>query len=518
MKILQRLFFLYLITINWYCSTSLNLNDVQQTISPVIMEKYISYLASDELMGRDTPSPYLDSAAAYIAREFESFGLQPVNGSWFQTINVGYVSLGEKNHLKLIIAGKEKNFSIKNDFIPYQNTGNITVEGDLIFCGYGISVPESGYDDYKDTDVAGKIVLLLRHIPRENDSAAIFNATEFAKYSSIDYKTSTAVNRGAVGVIVVNDPLNHASMRPVGYPWPSLSKVIPKDILPLTLIKNVDVPVVNAGEEFVNYVFGNVENLKNIQKKIDEEITGYSMELPGMRVSLGTTIIIKEAPADNVIGFLEGTDPELKNEILVVGAHYDHVGYKKNTPAGEDSIYNGADDNASGTAGVMAIARAFSKLEQKPKRSVLFITFAGEERGLFGSRHYVDNPLFPLENTVAMLNLDMIGRNESNRLYVNAHSVSPQLKEINAEENEEVGMELLYNDSYSSGGSDHASFIDKGIAALFYHSGLHSDYHKPSDEADRIDFTKAARISQLAFRTAFRIANESTRYKVLSKN
>jgi hypothetical protein len=515
MKFRLALLFVF-VSLSWYCGQSVNLHETQQLISPELMEEYISFLASDDFLGRNTPGPHLDSAGAYIAREFESFGLSPVNGSWYQQIPLGFVSLGDKNHLILYREGREKNFVIKDDFVPYEITGNKATEGDLIFCGYGIEAPEYGYNDYRNADVNGRVVLLLRHEPGERDTASPFDGIKLSDYSDIEYKVKTAVEKGAVGVIIVNDPLNHSSMKAVGFPWPSLSNIIPADALPLTILKDEfnDIPVVNAGEEFVNYVFGSVQNLKDLQKKIDDEMKGSSMEFPGVRVSIKTTTTVRETPANNIVALLEGSDPSLKNEILVIGAHYDHVGYKKNVPAGEDSIYNGADDNASGTAGVMAIARAFAQLEIKPKRSILFIAFAGEEKGLFGSRYYVNSPLYPLENTVAMLNLDMIGRNEPNSVYINAHEHSPELKKKNEDANSDVGLTLHYKSDYSVSGSDHAPFLKKGIPALFYHSGTHPDYHKVTDEASRIDFIKASRISQLAFLTAFRIAEDNARYTI----
>lgn len=507
-----------LLIIGWNCS-SFDLTDPQKSISPALMEEYISYLASDDLKGRNTPGEDLDSAAVYIAGRFESFGLQKVNDSYLQKVDLGYVSLGEKNHLSLMKNGEEIIFNIKDGYIPFEITGNRSAQGKLVFCGYGISAPDLNYDDYSGIDVSGKIVLLFKHVPREKDSSSMSKRTGYNEYSNLGYKVKNAVQRGASGVLIVNDPLNHLVLRPVGFPWPSLYKNIPKDALPLTIIaeKYNNVPVVQVGEKFIKDVFGSIENLKDLQSEIDSENKGFSKEYDSLIVSIGTSTIIKKAPAYNVIGFLEGSDPQLKNEVLVIGAHYDHVGIKKDTEAGMDSIANGADDNASGTAGVMAIAKAFSEMPSRPKRSILFITFSGEEKGLFGSKFYLDNPLFPLDKTVAMLNLDMIGRNDPDSLYIIGYSWSPDLKEITSKENEELGFKLIYDNDNYLGGSDHAPFIKDGIAALFYHSGLHKDYHKVTDEAKLIDFTKAARVSQLAFRVAFRIANESRKYKVTEK-
>jgi hypothetical protein len=512
------LFSLVLI-LNLHCSGSFDVGKSQQVISPELIKEYITFLASDELQGRNTPSPELDSASVYIARQFESMGLEKVNGSYFQKIDLGFISLGEKNHLMLIGNGEKTNFSIKDDFVPYENTGNASAEGELVFCGYGIEAPEYDYNDYRDADVRGKIVLILKHEPRENDTSSIFEGTSLTDYSSLETKVNIAVDKGAAAVLVVTDPLNHISLKPVGFPWPSLSKLIPKDALPLSLLQySHNIPVIQVGESFIKHIFGSVDSLKELQKRIDEEMRGYSSEFADIKVSAGTSTSVRVTPANNVLAFLEGSDPEQKNEILIIGAHYDHSGITRNAAAGQDSILNGADDNASGTAGMMAIAKAFSRLDQRPKRSVLFIAFAGEERGLLGSRYYIRNPKFPLENTVAMLNLDMIGRNDPGKVSIVAHSRSPELKQINEEENSVVGLELIYETPEKFiGGSDHASFIKSGISALFYFSGIHKDYHKVTDETDLINFSKASQISQLAFRTAFRIANDTRRYKVLNK-
>jgi Zn-dependent M28 family amino/carboxypeptidase len=218
-----------------------------------------------------------------------------------------------------------------------------------------------------------------------------------------------------------------------------------------------------------------------------------------------------------VIAWLEGSDPGLKNEVLVIGAHYDHVGSMSIHKADTDYIYNGADDNASGTSGVLAVAKAFGSMSENPKRSVLFMAFAGEEKGLLGSASYVRKPLWPLEQTVAMLNLDMISRNSIDSVELVGARLSPGLVKIVRKANREEGMVLTESTSpYLDGGSDHASFFRKGIPALFFFAGFHSDYHEVTDNPDRINAEKAARISRLAFLSAWQIANEKKHYKIVS--
>lgn len=493
-------------------STGTPVKDSINVITPELMNKHISFLASDSLKGRKTPGRDLDKAASYIAEEFKHCGLSPVNGSYFQTVHLGIVDLGKDNRLSIKKYGKEQSFSIKTEFTPFEMTGNKEVSSSVIFAGYGITAPELNYDDYKNLNVNGEIVLLLRHAPHENDTASQFSSPKALEYSQVSYKVQNAIKHGAKGVIIVTDPLNHMLLSPRGFPWPSLSAFIPKDALPVSLLSQEadKVPVVQAGKEVIALLFGSVDKLKELQEKIDRELVPSSFKIEGTSVSLKTSTEITETPANNVAGFMEGSDPSLKNEVVIIGAHYDHVGFKKDHKPGEDYIYNGADDNASGTSGVMALAKAFSSLKTRPKRSILFITFAGEELGLLGSRAYTEAPLFPLEKTAAMLNMDMIGRNDPDSLYIIGSSVCPQLSQINKEENEKIGFKLGYNMEKYLGSSDQEPFIKKGVPAIFYHTGETKDYHHVSDEISTINMEKAARISRLVFLTALRIAEENS--------
>lgn len=498
----------------------LGLNSPSYTdiITPALTKEYITFLASDSLKGRNTPSPELDSAAAYIASEFARWGIKPVNGSYLQKVNLGIVNLGSENHLKLKYNGKDLSFKIKTEFTPFEMTANKEVNAPLVFAGYGITAPEYNYDDYEGLDVKGKIVFILRHEPGEEDSSSIFDGTTLTEYSETNSKIDNAIEHGAAGVLLCTDPLHHNLLTPRGFPWPSLSRIIPKDALPLSLMakESEKIPVVQVGEEFVKAVFGSVDSLKKLQSSIDKNVKPMSFNIQGSLVSVKTSTEIRETPAYNVAGLAEGSDPVLKNEIVVIGAHYDHVGYKKDFKEGEDYIYNGADDNASGTGAMMSVAAAFGSLEQKPRRSVLFIAFAGEEKGLLGSIGYITNPLFPLNKTVAMLNLDMVGRNHPDSLYIIAGSRSPELSAINSEENEKIGFTLIQTNRFLAQ-SDHASFLKKNIPVLFYNTGEEGEYHKVTDHSDLIDFEKAARVSKLVFLTALRVANDNKYYKVTSR-
>jgi hypothetical protein len=471
----------------------------------------MAYLASDQLMGRNTPSPQLDTAAAYIARKFARAGLRPLGGSHLQQVKLNVVALGEKNGLRIRTGGKQASYEIKKDFVPFEMTASGEVRASLVFAGYGITAPEYSYDDYAGVDVRGKIVLVLRHEPGEDDTASIFKGRTLTSHANVDTKVRVAKEHGAVGVLVVNDPLNHTLLTPRGFPWPSLSKTIPHDALPITLgaDESSKIPVVQVGESVIAQLFGSVDSLRAVQAAIDGAVTPRSFSLQGTEVWIQTSTRIKEMPANNVVGFLEGSDPLLKNQLVVVGAHYDHVGYVKGRPAGEDSIYNGADDNASGTVALLGVAYGLGALRDRPRRSILLIAFAGEEKGLFGSEYYARNPLVPLDSTVAMLNMDMVGRNSIDSLQLIGGASAPDLMRISVEENARVGF-LLEDARLSFGGSDHMSFTKRKVPSLFYHSGLHPEYHKVTDEAQLINDEKVARTARLVFLVALRVASEPT--------
>lgn len=476
------------------------------------------YLASDSLKGRNTPSPELDSAASYIARAFARDGLQPVGGSYAQQFNISIVSLGEPNTLTLVRDGKEIRYELKTDFTPFEMTASRTVTGALVFAGYGITAPEYGYDDYAGVDVKGKVVLVLRHEPGEEDSASVFLGKAATDYSNIARKVQMARDHGASALLVMTDPLNHTSLAPRGFPWPSLLRTIPKDALPVTLgvDEEMKIPVAHVGEKFMEAVFGGVDALRDAQAGIDRDMKPHSYVVVGAEVRLQTTTSIVSTATRNVVGYLEGSDPLLKRQLVVVGAHYDHVGYMKQHAEGEDYIFNGADDNASGTVALLGVAAGLGALPERPRRSILLIAFAGEEKGLFGSEYYARQPLFPLDSTVAMLNMDMVGRNGRDSLYLIGTGASPDLGKIAREANGRVGFALT-DEVLTSGGSDHMSFQKRKVPSLFFHSELHPDYHKVSDSPDKIDMVKLANVARLVFLTTVRLANESRRYQYIPK-
>lgn len=488
-----------------------------EAIRATDIRQHINFLASDSLKGRDTPSPGLERAGEYIAAEFKRLGLKPLQGSYFNNFNLSIIRLGEKNTLTVTTGDREVAYTIKQDFMPFDMTASKLVTAPLVFAGYGITAPEYSYDDYAGLDVKGKIVLALRHEPGEKDPTSPFAGEKETTHSQVSTKVQNAIEHGAAGLLIITDPANHRSLTPRGFPWPSLYSGIPDDALPLTLAlaEKEKIPVVQVGETVIQQIVGSVDTLKSWQREIDRTHQPQSKVWANVQVKLQTTTETALRPTRNVVGLIEGTDPKLKNELVIIGAHYDHVGYKKQHDEGEDYIFNGADDNASGTCAVLAIAKAFSASKKKPQRSVLLMTFAGEEKGLFGSRAYVEQPLWALDNTVAMLNLDMVGRNAPDSVSVGGVTRSPDLIKINEEENQSVGFKLDYSVEQFHNRSDQYNFARKKVPFLFYFTGEHPDYHQVSDNPEKINENKIARIATLAFRVAWRVANSDARYQLV---
>jgi len=480
------------------------------SITSAEMYAHVAFLAADDMKGRDTPSPELLRAAHYIAEEFASYGLSPVgpNGGYLIPFRMERVALSSPNALVVVEPSGEREFALKEDFVPIYISASRQVEAPVVFAGYGITAPEFGYDDHRDLDASGKFVLIMSQEPQEKDSTSIFDGAKDTEYCKVLTKAQVAIDHGAVGLLLVRNPLNSRFRRPPNV-WPELMNRPPANVKPpLTLAGGQEGRLVAAyvGRDLAEYLLaGSGKTLAEWQALIDEKCQPHSFVIADKRVRLQVTLSAQTDSAYNVAGYLPGADPVLKDELVVVGAHYDHVG------APGDTVYNGADDNASGTAGVLEIAEAFATCGERPRRSVLFLAFAGEEKGLFGSRFYADHPLFPLEKTIAMLNLDMIGRNDSNMVAVIGSKTSATLTHINQQANALVGMELSYEWDRYFRQSDHYSFYRKHIPVLFFNTGDHPDLHRPTDDVDKINPHKMARIGQLVFATAWLVANEQER-------
>ncbi len=448
-------------------------------LSPARYRDHVKYLASEKLKGRGNDLPELQEAARYVAKQFQSCGLQPVNRNWFQkfTATVGSTS-GPANRL----AG----FTVGKDFQPLGISDSGPFSAPLVFAGYGITAEDYRYDDYAGLDVKGKAVLVLRHEPQENDEKSVFAGKQMTRHADIIQKALNARSHGAVAMILVNDPLNHADDNDPFVPLDALMGPEKLGILTLQVKRAVaDQWLKTSGQ-----------SLEQLQTAIDKDLSNRSIALHAA-VEGQTDITRRTRELENVAGVMPGRDPKLKDQFIVIGAHYDHLGLGgKNSlaPSQTGSIHYGADDNASGTAGVIELACAMKG--SRPARTILFLAFSGEEMGLLGSAHYTKAPLFPLEQTVAMINLDMIGRPKDKKIYVGGVGTAQELKPWLEEVNKNVGMKLEYSNS-GYGASDHTSFNSRQIPVLFFFSGLHGDYHKPSDTWEKIDAESATQVLAL---------------------
>ena len=457
-------------------------------IDPNVYLNEIKFLASKEMRGRGDGSPELEKAAAYIARDFREFGLQPVNGSGFYQdfpITLGG-KLGPANSLRFKDQGHTVRLQLTQDYTPFQFSSATTLDAPVVFAGYGITAPEYHYDDYAGLDVKGKLVLILRHEPQEFDEHSIFAGLEFTQHAAFIAKAVNAKMHGAAGVLLVNDVANH-----------------PKDADDLRKFGEDDGPP-DAGIAFLQVKEARVDgwfaeagkNLNAIETGIDRDLKPESFAFPdSLRVEAKVDIARDVKTVHNVAGYLPGSDAAA-GEYVIIGAHYDHLGLGERfsmAPSQAGTVHPGADDNASGTAGVIELARWFTH-QPKQKRGILFLCFAGEEWGLLGSEYYVAHPDLPLGHAVAMINMDMIGRVRNAKLYIGGAATGTTFREILNRITPRYGMNIDYSETSGYGSSDHSSFTAGGVPVLFFFSGLHADYHKPSDTWDKIDAPDAVKV------------------------
>ncbi len=462
----------------------------------------VTYLARDEMKGRGDGSPELDQAADYIASQFRTFGLKAAGDdhTYFQNFELTTgANFGSKNQLQL----SGENLRINEDFVPIAFSNTAEFEGPVVFAGYGITAAELHYDDYQGINANAKVVVILRHEPQELDPASPFNGTNFTVHASFINKAINARQHGAKGIVFITDPNNHVSEADtVG------------EATRIEESTDFGISAVQARRGPVMKLFKDAgRDLAAVQKKIDANLEPQSFELPAVRIRIATEVNRTRKTVRNVVGMLPGSDPAVQNEVVVAGAHYDHLGLGDRdslAPSQIGQIHHGADDNASGTSGVLELARLAAKNKQAFKRSIVFMTFAGEELGLLGSSYFVNHPTIPLENITAMINMDMIGRLTNDRLFVGGVGTSPGFKSWVEDFNKSVGLKLDYSES-GFGASDHTSFNAKKIPVLFIFSGLHADYHKPSDTYDKINAQGAVKVLSLVYPMLAKVANEPER-------
>ena len=479
-------------------------------IAPEALLAHIRFLASDDLQGRSNGSAGLEQAADYIAEQFAAAGLRPggPNGEWFQPFELtAGLTIGDGNSLVVRTGTRSVSLSLGETYYPLAASptdGTSSTQMDLkdvpvVFAGYGISAPDLDYDDYAGLDVAGKVVLIFSHEPQENQRGSRLNGARPLRATTLNSKASAARSRGALALLVVSDPSHRVDQANYG------TFAIHADA------EDHRIPVLRIRRERVAPLL-QTWDLDGAAAIIDRDLIPQSRVLAGTTIDYAQRLSLNRRTVRNVVGVLDGSDSQRDQEAVVLGAHYDHVGLGgrfSSAPDRAGEIHNGADDNASGIAALIEIARSAATDRSRFPRSLVVVAFAGEERGLLGSRHYTNAPAMPLDDTVTMLNLDMIGRSLG-RVELGGMDSAPTLQtDIDAAAR--IADIDVRRGGPGAGRSDDSSFIDKRIPALHFFTGFHDDYHRPSDDWDRIDVDGTARVATLALELAARIAARQDR-------
>ncbi|MGE0881989.1 MAG: M28 family peptidase [Blastocatellales bacterium] len=496
-------------------------------ITAAQLKDYLYFVASDEMEGRATPSRGLDLTAKFIALNLSRWGLTPMgtDGTFLQRINLTSRSvIPEKSEAK--VAGQS--FKMGEDFIARPFPGKAS--GKVVFVGHGYMIKAKNINPYRGIDVKDKILLVAEGFPKG------INFQDFRGKEEEDFARpeTYAMKHGAKGIIFIpsSSTLNFWEQGLKSSTTPSRPT--------LEDPHRKYVPMITASAKMSGAILqGEKVDYETLKKMIGDGNPGESFDLsPAKEVSLNIGAKVDTVTTQNVVAVIEGTDPVLKKEYVAVGAHYDHVGNSPQTgcrPLNGDSICNGADDDGSGTVAVLAMAEALAK-GTRPKRSVLFVWHAGEERGLWGSEYINDNPPVPLNQIIAQLNIDMIGRSKKygdtdrrnanltgpNEIYViGSKMMSSYLSEVSEQVNNSY-LKLSFNYKYDAPNdperlfyrSDHFNYAKKGIPIIFYFDGVHEDYHQASDHPDKIDYQKMEKVTRTVFATMWKLANSPNRPRV----
>ncbi|MDZ4744692.1 MAG: M20/M25/M40 family metallo-hydrolase [bacterium] len=474
-------------------------DEALSSFDPTLARKHLDFLASDAMRGRNTPSPELNKAAEYISDRFDDADVESVNGIRLHEYTLLLRDLKLPTTLTFFRGKDTLRCAPRADFVPFEYTGENTInDARVVAVGFGITAPEYNYDDYKGLNVEGAVVLVIRGEPSVKDSAKGFRGKAMTRHASPHEKIQNAKTHGAIAVLIVDSPSWARTLSVKGHQWPALFPEIASST-PSVSMKSIlrNEPVLHVGPTIVSWLFDSLAGFTNYALRIDSTLETNSHEFTGVTASCHIALRTDSARVSNVVGMVRGS--EFPDEYVVVGAHYDHIGVEYDSKK-TDSIYNGADDNASGVAGLLMVADALAKSEKKPKRSVLFIAFSGEERGLYGSAAYVERPLLPLDKCVAMINMDMIGRCENNKLSIGGSTRCPDLASLNETENAKSvrPLKLAYDIEQYFFRSDQANFAKHKIPVIFYFTGEHTDYHQLGDEIHKINFTGLTDIARIA--------------------
>jgi peptidase M28-like protein len=500
-----------------------------ETIAAAQLKDYLSFIASDEMEGRDTPSRGLDTTAKFIAMNLARWGFKPAgdDGTFFQRIVLRRDVL-DGAHSSAEINGQK--FAFGEDFLP--NPVPAAITGPLVFVGHGWVVKSKSIDAYKGVDVKDKIVVIYGEgFPRGVTRADLTGRMGEDWASPALY----AQRHGAKGVLALPDAAMLArweqtrQTRAAGIGGrPQVEKFMTQSgpLLPVIWLSQKMAEALFQGEKY--------DGPTLLQRGLSgEQVEPFELS-DNKKVSFTITVKTEKPPTQNVVAVWEGSDPVLKNEYVATGAHYDHIGIC--APNAADPICNGADDDGSGTTALLGMAEAISHLKERPKRSVLFVWHCGEEKGLWGSKYFTDYPTIPLDRIVTQINIDMIGRSKRdgdteprnrdlsgpNQIYViGSRMMSTELGELNERVNKSY-LNLQYDYRYDDPNdpnrfffrSDHYNYARKGIPIIFFFDGVHQDYHRPGDEPQKIDYQKMEKVTRTIYLTLWEVANLPKRPKV----
>jgi hypothetical protein len=508
-----------LLTLLLLVSTTFASADARLAIQPDALMAHVKFLASDDLEGRGNGTTGLEKAADYIAAQFKAAGLQPGgrNGTWFQPFElVTGLTVGETNRLKIDANGHSATFTIGDTYFPLSATANNNPriastelnDAPLVFAGYGISAPALQYDDYANVDVRDKAVIIFTHEPQENDAKSRFAGRSLTDHATLLNKAMTARNRGARALLVVSDPSHERDE--------GAFKGFALD----PQAEDYGIPVLRVRRDRIQPLLDSWK-LDETAKEIDTAGKPQSRALDGARVNYTEQLAKTRRTVRNVIGVLPGSDASRKEEAVVIGAHYDHLGLggrHSMNPALAGQVHNGADDNASGTAAIIEIARTAAANRTRFRRTMVFVAFAGEELGLIGSNQYVNQPAVPLDRTVAMINLDMVGRPRG-RIMISGLDTAPALRaDVDAAAKAVASLDIKrFQEGAGVGSSDDTSFAVKKIPAIGFFSGFHGDYHRPTDDWQQIEPSGAATVASLAYELAARLASRPDKPQFVAK-
>ncbi len=503
-----------------------------ESINEHDLKMHMLFLASDELEGRNTGEPGMNIAAKYLEVQAEQLGLKlanPKNGFFQPYIIREKVSDWKNSHATITSSGKDPVVNNRSFYVfPSPDGDQTIIEGEVVFAGYGINDVEHGYNDFENLDIEGKVVLIMNRAPmNEEGTETQFDNDKWNRRQNFRYKLQYIYSQQPKAVLVVFDPKSGfksiEDMNPgiANYLGKSRSLKKEDNDTPMGGTQPKMVLIHRSVADQLMEVSG--KSLKELQLGIDRNFTPQSFQLEGTNIKIELNMESTDLEVSNVFGLIEGSDPALKEEVVIYLAHFDHLGTD-----GKGGVYNGADDNASGTVALIEIAEAFMKEKKRPKRTVGILWVSAEEIGLFGSQYFADHPMVPMEKIAAVINLDMVGRSKTEEdakgsrqdlsitggdtVQVIGGMQSKVLMAISEKTLKEMGLvgNYTYNDLNHPDQfyyrSDHISFARRNIPVLFYSTGEHRDYHKVTDEEELIDYNKFLKMTRFCYKVGFNVA------------